>query len=146
MKMDGDSFYLARRMAPLVAWTARGIMAGQFSLAACRRSLAATAEKTAARAGFERRASDIINLDDLLSEAVGKIQADIDRVLEAIQADVRPMVRARAPLNAIQAQAHERNGAAGFPIHEQDLTEVVRGMVRAMVAPVPPERGCRYAR
>ena len=146
MKMDGEAFYLARRMAPYVTWTARGIMAGQFSLAACQRALAAKAEATACLAGFQRRAPDIIDLDGLLIEAGSMIQADIDRVLEAIQADVRPMVRARAPLNAIQAQAHERNGAAGFPIHEQDLTEVVRGMVRAMVAPVPPERGCRYAR
>lgn len=42
---------------------------------------------------------------------------------------IKPMIAVRRPSNAVLAEAHGVNGAAGFPLTEDEVTDIVRTAV-----------------
>ena len=137
--MDGESFFLRRWLQPAATWTAGGIMAGHFSPAACRSRIDALADEMVKRAGFQRPAAEILDSTDMIGEEIQTIEARIDRLGDAIRAEIRPMIQARAPRNLILARAHDLNGQAGFLIRESDVTDIVRETIRVAITPPRPE-------
>lgn len=142
--MDGESFFLRQWLKPYAEWIARGLMAGQFNPRICRARLVEIAEAMATRAKFPKPASAYLDADSIILEEIDRLQAKLDRLCADIQAEIRPMIHARAPRNWILAAAHDANGRAGFLIDEQCIEPIVAEVVREIVE--PPSLDWRYRR
>ena len=143
--MDGESFFLRRWLQPAATWTAGGIMAGHFSPAACRSRIDALADEMVKRAGFQRPAADIVDSTHMIRQEVQTIEARIDRLVVAIEAEIRPMITKRTGSNFVLARAHDLNGQAGFLIRESDVNDIVRETIRVAISqPRPEGRARRY--
>jgi hypothetical protein len=141
--MDGERFYLRRWLEPHANWFAHGIASGQFHSEICQNRLGTLAETLAQHAGFQRPAHDIVDPRDLIREKADDLDRRIDQVVDAIRAEVRPMISARRPLNFILAAAHDVNARADFLIRETDVTNIVREAVRDAIHPPRLARGGR---
>ena len=56
---------------------------------------------------------------------------------------LRPLIALRKPRNVLFAEAHDVNGAAGFPLEESEVTNIAR---TEMFWAMPPAGGPRHAR
>jgi hypothetical protein len=121
----------AHRLAILVA-------RGTYPAAEAQRELAATLAWHAERAGI-RSVSCRALAADMLEEQAG-IR---DHAAWRIKQVIAPMLAAHRRSNAVLAEAHGVNGAAGFPLTEEEVTDVVR---REMFFALPAApRGFRHA-
>ena len=56
---------------------------------------------------------------------------------------IRPLIALRKPRNVLLAEAHDVNGAAGFPLEEREVNSIARA---EMFWAMPPAGGPRHAR
>jgi hypothetical protein len=79
----------------------------------------------------------------LLRQEVERQQVARDLAAHRVRRAVAPMLAAHRRSNAVLAEAHGVNGAAGFPLTEEEVTDVVR---REMFFALPAApRGFRHA-
>jgi hypothetical protein len=87
------------------------------------------------------KAPDVVRLKRfLLRGFVEREQVRRDLAEHRIRRLLAPMIAARKPPNALLAEAHGVNGAAGFPLTEEEVTDVVRGEVFFSLPPAPGGR------
>lgn len=75
-------------------------------------------------------------------DAAAAFERDQDEAARDIKTLIRPLIAAREPWNSLMAQAHDVNGARGFPLTEADVTEIVRAEIYFALPTAP--RGARH--
>lgn len=75
-------------------------------------------------------------------EAAKQAAQDRDETARAIKCAIKPMIGERAAWGALMAQAHDVNGANGFPLVEADVNDIVRTEVFYALPAAP--RGQRH--
>jgi hypothetical protein len=83
-------------------------------------------------------APDVVRLKrHLLRQEVHRHEVARELAAWRIERLVKPMIAAHRPSNVLLAEAHGVNGAAGFPLTEAEVTDVVR---REVYWALPRER------
>jgi hypothetical protein len=87
------------------------------------------------------KAPDVVRLKRfLLRQEVRRQEVARELAAWRIERLVKPMIAAHTPRNALLAEAHGVNGAAGFPLSEDEVTEIVRTEVYWALPPAPGGR------
>jgi len=73
----------------------------------------------------------------VLRQEVERQSFDRTRTIVAIERQIKPMIAARRPHNSVLAEAHGVNGADGFPLDEDEVTNVVRTAIFWALPPAP---------
>jgi hypothetical protein len=94
---------------------------GTYPEAEACRELSATLAWHAERAGIRSVSCRVLAADMLADEAAHR-----DHATWRIKQAIAPMLAAHRRSNAVLAEAHGVNGAAGFPLTEEEVTDVVR--------------------
>jgi len=122
----------AHRLAVAIA---TGIYSGEEA----RRELATTLAWHAERAGIRSVSCRALAADMLADESDVR-----ETATQNIKRLVAPMIAIRKPSGAVFAEAHGFNGKSGFPLTEEEVTDVVK---REMYFALPPAPGgARHAR
>lgn len=96
-------------------------------------------ERSGALAGLH--APDVVHLKRfLLRGYIEREQARRELAEHRIRRLLAPMIAARKPRNVLLAEAHGVNGAADFPLTEEEVTDVVRTEVFYSLPPSPGGR------
>jgi hypothetical protein len=89
----------------------------------------------------EFRAHDVVRLKrHLLGLEVHRHQVARALTEHRIKRFIKPMIAARKPPNAILSEAHGINGAAGFPLAEDEVTDIVKERIYWALPEAPWER------
>jgi hypothetical protein len=73
------------------------------------------------------KAPDVVRLKRfLLRQEMERHRVARELAAYRIERFIKPMIAARKPPNALYAEAHGINGAAGFPLSEEEVTDIVR--------------------
>jgi hypothetical protein len=87
------------------------------------------------------KAPDVVRLKRfLLRQEVHRQEVARELAAYRIERLVKPMIAAHRPRHALLAEAHGVNGAAGFPLSEDEVTEIVRTEVYWALPPAPGGR------
>ena len=78
----------------------------------------------------------------ILAQYLAAEEARRDLAAVRIRYRLKPLLAVRKPPNALLAEAHDVNGAAGFPLTEREITDCVAAEVYRSL----PAGGARHAR
>jgi hypothetical protein len=71
------------------------------------------------------RATDVYRLQRyLLGQHLERLENRRAITAMKVRARIRPLLELRKPRNVVLAEAHDVNGAAGFPFDEPDVTDI----------------------
>ncbi len=115
------------RLYAMAKELARPVVTGQLPAAHANAALW-TATLTAERRGeLPCPAEDVVTLQrHLLWQEIKRQRAWQDVAGARIKRTLRPMIAARKRSNVLLAEAHGINGEAGFPLSEEQVTDIVR--------------------
>ena len=81
----------------------------------------------------------------ILRQNINNHDAARDAVSGRIMRLLKPLIGIRAPWGVLMAEAHEANGAAGFPLDEDEVSQLVEVEVWWSLPPAPRQhKGVRH--
>jgi hypothetical protein len=139
VKAGARLYGMAQQMGKPVA---RGDLPLEQAFAAC---ILATVQAERRGETGDYKATDIVRLQRHLVVTAAEREAQRrDLAAHRICRLLAPMIAQRRAWNVLMAEAHGVNGAAGFPLTEAEVSELVNTEVWFALPPAP--RGARHAR